>query len=629
MRKKLITKPVEQEASKNLLANGVPTIKDLMAPPSFDRSKEDYIKVGNKFARSFLVSGYPKQIQVGWADSIYNYEGDMDIALHIVPADERQALDELTDKITQAQAQLSTELERGSNRELTRLQAQIQDLINERAKIEQNYISMFRVQMAMNMFANSADQLNKETQLLDSSLRGRKIQLMPAYLQMDKCYKSALPFGKTWLPKNYRNFSSESLTACFPFYTAEISHKSGTYLGVNLQTSTPIYIDFFNRSLLNSGNTTVFGTSGSGKSFLVSLMTMRSAIEGIRTVIIDPEGEYNDVAEAVGGATVVIAPGSELIMNPFDLEVTEDAETGEKSLEINNKVSDMLNLIGVMAGGLTPEQESLISFVLSDLYADFGFTTDPESLYMDGAVLEGDTFEHKAKKLMPTFSDFYVRLSKFAQEKGNDTLVPVANTLRMFTKDGVYGMFDRQTAPELANLNHMPVVNFDVSKLEENILRPIGMYIALNWTWEMFIKKNPYIKKRVVCDEAWMLMNRNMAGHEYTAKALETMARRIRKQRGALMVASQNFREFADNPQGQAILTNTAVNIFLRQNETDAPEVQKMFRLSDGERDFLTRAPKGNFLLKIGNESTVGQAVPFEYEHYIITKSKPETRQTA
>ena len=107
------------------------------------------------------------------------------------------------------------------------------------------------------------------------------------------------------------------------------------------------------------------------------------------------------------------------------------------------------------------------------------------------------------------------------------------------------------------------------------------------------------------------------------------MARRIRKQRGALMVASQNFREFADNPQGQAILTNTAVNIFLRQNETDAPEVQKMFRLSDGERDFLTRAPKGNFLLKIGNESTVGQAVPFEYEHYIITKSKPETRQAA
>lgn len=618
----------EQAPMNNILMNGAPTIKDLIAPPSFDRSKEDYIKVGNKYIRNFLISGYPKQIQVGWADSIYNYEGDMDLALHIVPTDERQALDELTDKITQAQAQLDTELDRGSNRELTRLQAQIDDLIRERAKIEQNYISMFRVQMCMNMFANSPEQLNKETQLLDSSLRGRKIQLMPTYLQMDKGYKTALPYGQTWLPKHYRNFSSESLTACFPFYTAEISHKSGTYLGVNLETSTPIYIDFFNRSLLNSGNTTLFGTSGSGKSFFVSLLTMRSALDGIRTVIIDPEAEYNEVVDTLGGANVVIAPKSNLVMNPFDLEVTEDADTGEKTLEIKDKVADMLNLIGVMAQGLTPEQESLISFVLSDLYADFGFTSDPESLYLDSAILEGDTFEHKAKKPMPIFSDFYKRLEAFAKQKGNETLGPVANTLRMFTRDGVYGMFDQQTAPELANLNNVPVVNFDVSKLEENILRPIGMYVALNWAWEKFIKKNPYIKKRVICDEAWMLMNRNMAGHEYTSKALETMARRIRKQRGVLTVASQNFREFADNPQGQAILTNTAVNIFFKQNETDAPEVQRVFRLSDGERDFLLKAPRGNFLLKIGNESTVGQAIPFEYEHYIITKGKAEHTKT-
>ena len=154
-----------------------------------------------------------------------------------------------------------------------------------------SYISIFGIQMIMNLYCQSLDQLNKETQLLDNSLKGRKIKLMPTYLQMDQGYKSALPFGKTWLPKNYRNFSSEGLTACFPFYNAEISHATGVFVGVNLQTATPIYIDFEDRKVLNNGNVTVFGCAGSGKTFLVSLLTMRSALKQVRTVLIDPEGE--------------------------------------------------------------------------------------------------------------------------------------------------------------------------------------------------------------------------------------------------------------------------------------------------------------------------------------------------
>ena len=612
-------------APAKLLDGGVPTIKDLVAPPCFDRSHDDYIKAGSKYVRNFLVSGYPKTIQVGWADAIYNYEGDLDAALHIIPADERQALDELTDKITQFQAQLSSEYERGSNRDITRLQAQIQELITERAKVEQNYISMFRIQFGMNLYANSVDQLNKEAQLLDNSLRGRKVQLMPTYLQMDKGYKSALPFGQSYLPHNYRNFSSEALTACFPFYSAEISHPHGTYVGVNLQTSTPIYLDFFDRTLLNSGNVSVFGATGSGKSFFVSLLTMRSALDGVRTVIIDPEKDYNIVTEAVGGVNVVIAPDSELVMNPFDLELEEE-EDGTATLDINGKVADMLNLVGVMAGGLTPEQDSLISFVLQDLYADFGFTNDPASLFKGEAVLSGETFEHRARKPMPTFSDFYERLVRFSAKKENQTLIPVANTLRMFTRDGVYGMFDRQTSPALANMDSVPVINFDVSQLEENILRPIGMYVALSWTWEKFVKRNPDVKKRVVFDEAWMLLNPNMAGHDYTGHELEIMARRIRKRKGSLLVASQSFREFANNRYGEAVLGNSFVDFFLRQKEVDIPAIQQKFHFSDGEAEFLGRAGKGQYLLRVNNDSTVGQAVPFAVEHAIITKGKSDSK---
>ena len=598
-----------------------------MAPPSMDRSASDHLVIGNKYVRNFIIAGYPKMIAVGWADAIYNYDGDLDLALHVTPMDERNALDELTNKITQFEAQLATEQEKGSNRNITRLQSQIQELYAERQKVEQNYISIYGIQMIMNLYCDSLDQLNKETQLLDNSLKGRKIKLMPTYLQMDKGYKSALPFGKSWLPKNYRNFSSEGLTACFPFYNAEISHATGVFLGVNLQTATPIYIDFYDRKVLNNGNMTVFGCAGSGKTFLVSLLTMRSALKQIRTVIIDPEGEYRTITESLGGSVIVIAPDSNAFVNPFDIEEEDEVDdegipTGSKIVKINEKVADLLNLIGVMAGSIDNEQRSLISYVNSELYSDFGFTEDPRSLYEDEVLLQsGNEFVHHGrKKTMPTFSDFHKKLEEISKLDSNKCLTNVTNALKMYKKGGVYGMFDTQTSPSLQNFKEAPVVTFDVSQLEEGVLRPIGMFIALNWAWEKFAKKNIKQKKRILCDEAWMLTNKNMAGHEFTAQFLETTSRRIRKRNGGLLVASQNFKEFSDNPQGQAVLTNATVNIFLKQNSTDIDDVQSVFKLSDGEKNFLATAKKGHFLLKMGQESTVGFAKSFEYEKFLIEK---------
>lgn len=274
-----------------LLENGVPCLKDMIAPPAFDRSEPDHIKVNNKVVRSFLISGYPTLVHVMWLNSLYNSEDDLDIQIHVVPLDEREALDELTNKITQFQAQLALEMEKGSNRNITRLQSQITDLVNERAKIEQSGTSMFSAQIVLNLYADTVEALNKQAQLMESHLRGLKVKLLPLYLQQDQGYKSALPYGKTWLPRNYRNFSTDALSSLFPFYNAEVSHKNGILVGINTQTNTPIYMDFYDRHLLNNSNITVFGQAGSGKTFLVSLMTMRSVLNNIRTVIIDPEGE--------------------------------------------------------------------------------------------------------------------------------------------------------------------------------------------------------------------------------------------------------------------------------------------------------------------------------------------------
>lgn len=610
-------------SSQNVLSKGIRSIKDLLAPPSFDRTEEDSIKVGNKHVRSFVMNGYPSSISVGWLDYLFNYDGDMDTAIYVMPADERTALDELTNKITQFEAQLSIEAEKGNIRNLTKLRNTITQLYEQRERLEQNYENLFHIQIATNLYTNSKEELDKETQKLDNKLKGRKINLMPVYLRQDDAYKTVLPYGKSYLPDMYRNFNSGSLTACFPFYNSEISHKTGIFCGVNLATMTPVLIDFYDRDVLNNSNLTVFGQAGSGKTFFVSLLTLRSALKGVRTVIIDPEGEYKKLTIAVGGSHIYIAPDSKTRLNPFDLE-EEEKENGLKEVKIKDKVSDILNLVAVMAGGLTPEQKSIVAHVTTELYESKGFSENPKSLYVTEPYFdeETDEFYHDGmKKPMPTFSDFHNMLQQFAIQEKNNEISKLANALKMFKKGGVYDLFDCQTSSDLLDFKNSPIVTFDISRLEEGILRPIGMYIALSWTWEKFVKKNPHIKKRIVTDEAWMLVNKNMAGHEYTATFLENCARRIRKRNGGLLVASQNFIEFADNPQGKAVLTNTVVNIFLKQDSTDIDAVQDTFKLSDGERNFLLGAKRGEMLIRMNGESSVAYAFPFEYEKELISKA--------
>lgn len=621
------TKTKDKKRS-NTLEVGTRSVKDIIAPPSFDRSNEDFMRVGDKYVRSFVMNGYPSPISVGWLDDLYNYEGDMDTMLHIIPSDERTAIDDITKKITQYEAQLDSELRKGSIKNKSRLEFLIHDLYEQRSQLEQNVESLFQIQLACNLYSNSKEVLMKESQKLDNKIRGKRAYLMPVYLRQDDGYKSALPVGKSYMEDMFRNFNSGALTACFPFYGGTITHDSGVFCGVDIENDTPTFLDFYNRDKLINGNITVFGASGSGKTFFVSLLTMRSAFFGVRTTIIDPEGEYVQFTRAMGGKHIEISPNSDTRMNPFDLEDEEEEDYAGNivtTVKIKEKVADLLNLIAVMTGGLNPEQRSIASDILLKVYNDFGFTDNPDSLYYQEPIFneEDGTLRHnRVQKDMPTFSDFHKRLMEFAEETGNENIKNLGNSLKMFVKGGVYDLFDGHTTDNIKDFQDSVLVTFDVSKLEEGILRPIGMFIALSWTWEKFGKKNPHIKKRVVADEAWMLVSKSMKGYEYTASFLETTARRFRKQNGGLLVASQNFAEFADNPQGKAVLTNSTTKIFLRQDSTDIDNVQNAFKLSGGERDFLVNARRGQILLKIHNESATISVHPFDYEKNIIGKKK-------
>lgn len=605
-------------------------LKDFIAPPSLDRSDFGHLVVGNQYVRNFVMQGFPNQVYVGWLNALYNAEAKIDTMIHVEPADDRAALDALTAKITQFEAQLATEQERGNIRNVTRLGDAIQDLYEERRKLERNIEKLYQVEILANLYADSKENLEKETQKLDNKLRGRKIYLMPNYLRQDDGYKSTLPIGKSFITDKYRNFNSGALTACFPFYNSEITHENGVFIGVNTATWTPVLIDFYDRKILNNSNITVLGQAGTGKTFFVSLLTLRSTLRGIRTVIIDPEGEYKKLTDAVGGSHIYLAPDSNECINPFDIEeediVDEDGfPTGQKEVNINDKVSDVLNLLEVMAGGLSQGQRSTCATLLQQLYYDKNISRDPESLYVTEPFFDHKTnlFYHEGmKKQMPTFSDFHRKVEEYAIKNNDIEMNDLGKTLLMFKKGGIYDMFDCYTSENLSNLKNSPIVTFDVSRLEENILRPIGMYVALSWTWEKFVKKNPQNKKRVVCDEAWMLVSPNMAGSAYTAQFLENAARRIRKRNGGLLVASQNFSEFARSPQGEAVLKQAITNIFLGQDPTDVDALQDTFKLSDGEKIFLMGAQRGEMLIKMHNESTTVSVIPFEFEKALIEKKK-------
>ena len=615
---------VNDNQNKQTLEKGTPSVKDFIAPPSFERGASDYMKVGDKYVRNFIIKGYPINVSVGWLDFLYNYDGDMDVVIHVEPADERGAIEELTAKITQYEAQLYNEQEKGSIRNVTKLRNDIQRLYEQREKLENNFENLFYIQIGANLYADSLEELDKEWQKVDTKLKGRKIYAMPTYLRQDDGYKTVLPFGKTYVPDLFRNFNTGALTACFPFYNSEVSHERGVFIGVNLTTSTPVMIDFYDRSELTNSNMTVFGTSGSGKTFFTSLLTMRSALRGVRTVIIDPENEYTALTKALGGSLIRIAPGSNQFINPFDIEEEFDEKTGREIVKIKEKISDNINLVAVMNGGLDNVQRSFISEAMAEMYNRFGMTEDPNSLYEEVSYFDPETQElihGRKKKPMPTFSDFHEILGEMVKGETDLRLTSLVKALSIFKRGGIYDLFDQETSEELRDFKNAPIVTFDVSQLEESVLRPIGMYVALSWAWEKFGKKNPDVKKRIICDEAWMLLNKGMAGVEFTAQFLENVSRRARKRNSGLLVASQNFIEFAESSNGKAVLTNAAVNIFLRQNATDIDALQHEFHLSDGERNFLLQAQKGEYLLRMNGDSYVAYALPFDFEVEYISRA--------
>ena len=418
----------------------------------------------------------------------------------------------------------------------------------------------------------------------------------------------------------------------FPFTTSEVGHSTGVPLGFNKQTGVPILFDNFHPSLTNY-NMVIFAKSGAGKSVTMKTLISRSAVlMGIESLALDAEGEYSIVAESLGGINVVLGPSSKTVINLFDIEseIIKDEITGKERMILNveNKVEDVTQALLTMARGSTRSSEvneltkQIIAESIAEEYAEAGITGDPSSIYeAANDDLSGDMLA-KRKKKMPTIGSWYKRLEHKAMENNNpDYQFHYSYLLKVMKQyireyDGQMAYFDGQSTFEL--LDGAPFINLDISQLEERFARPLAQQILLSWIWEKYVKKNSEdktkaSKKRVIVDEAWMLLP-----YPEAVDFLNTMARRARKRNVSLAIISQRFQDFYEKPEAQAVLTSSDTKLFLAQDKSEIQYLKEVFKLSEGESGFLITCLKGEGLLKVGQDTAILQITPTAKEFEFV-----------
>ena len=431
--------------------------------------------------------------------------------------------------------------------------------------------------------------------------------------------------------KKIHTFDRRSMGTVFPFTTSEVGHPTGVPLGFNKQTGVPILFDNFHPSLTNY-NMVIFAKSGAGKSVTMKTLISRSSVlMGIESLALDAEGEYTVVAEALGGINVVISPNSQTIINLFDIEIekVKDEITGRERpiLNVENKVEDVTQALLTMARGSTRSTEvneltkQIISESVAEEYARVGITADPASLYESDSVISGDALG-KRKKEMPTIGSWYKRIVEKAKQNDNSDYrfhySYLIKVMKQYVRElnGQMAYFDGQSTFEL--LDGAPFINLDISQLEERFARPLAQQILLSWIWEKYVKKNSEdrtkaTKKRVLVDEAWMLLP-----YPEAVDFLNTMARRARKRNVSLAIISQRFQDFYEKPEAQAVLTSSDTKLFLAQDKSEINYLKEVFKLSEGEAGFLVTCLKGEGLLKVGADTAILQIKPTRKEFEFV-----------
>ena len=609
------------------------TIKELIAPSGIDASNIDHLEIISnvkRYARSFFVSALPRMCTFPELFRDMYMFGDINTSVYITPVAESRSQNELNRTINELETERIVAADRGNiNREsnLTQKRFEAEGLRDE---IAAGFNKLYEASVVCTLFAYSLEDLDKFTKMLSTDMAKSLVGIKSAWAMQEEAFQSNLPLAQDKI-KKVHTFDRRSMGTVFPFTTSEVGHSTGIPLGFNKQTGVPILFDNFHSSLTNY-NMVIFAKSGAGKSVTMKTLISRSAVlMGIQSLALDAEGEYSIVAESLGGTNVVISPNSKTVKNVFDIEteVVKDEITGRDKtvLNVENKVEDVTQALLTMARGSTRSQDinevtkQIIAESVAEEYAAYGITSDPASIYETRSSNNGDLLG-RMKKKMPTIGSWYKRLKRNAETNENpDYRFHYSYLLKVMKQyireyDGQMAYFDGQSTFDL--LDGTLFINLDISQLEERFARPLAQQILLSWIWEKYVKKNSEdrrkaYKKRVLVDEAWMLLP-----YPEAVDFLNTMARRARKRNVSLAIISQRFQDFYEKPEVQAVLTSSDTKLLLAQDKSEIQYLKEVFKLSEGEAGFLVTCNKGEGLLKVGSETAILQITPTAKEFEFV-----------
>lgn len=573
---KATTEPADT-ASK-LLSPGLVSIKDIIAP-SFIEVDFNHIKIGEKYYRTLFVVGYPRFVSSNWLYPIITFDHPLYLSMFVYPSQSKDILKDLKRKIAEMEATIETDMKAGKVVDPS-VQVALDDALTLQSELAQGSERFFQFGLYITIPADTLEELNQITKEVDSSLSSLLIVAKQATLEMEEGFKSTLPQFTDRL-KIWRNMDTTSLATTFPFSTASLTANEGILYGVNEHDGSLVIFDRFS---LESGNAVILGKSGGGKSFFVKLEVLRLLMIGVDVIIVDPENEYQEIAQTVGGEFVSFSISSQYKINPFELNSTQDEPD-----ELANKILNLHSLMRVILGDLTPSQDALLDRSLVEVYRQKGITQDLETHKNTPPLLE-DLYKVFLGMETPESSELAVRLEKFI-------------------KGSAAGIFNQQSNFDIKNRFTV----FGVRDLEEN-LRPIAMYIILDYIWNTIRKDR---KKRIlVIDEAWYLVK-----HKDSAEYLHGFAKRARKYQLGLTTITQDVQDFLAVEQGKSILTNSSIQILLKQSTAAIDIIAETFNLTGGEKHFLLSGGVGEGLFFAGQSHVAIKIIASDEEYKLITQT--------
>lgn len=588
----------EQAEVEQAFLTGVRTLRDFIAPSSLEL-QSSYFRLGSKYGRTLYVYGYPRQIYTGWMSSIINIDEEIDISMFIYPVDTQIVLNNLRKKVTQLEASMNVNTERGRVRD-PGLEAALSDAEELRDQLQMGAEKFFRYGLYITLYADSLDELSFMQHKIETIFGQQMVFSKVASSQQEQGLNSTIPQLTDQLQIR-RNMNTGAISTSFPFTSADLTDGKGVLYGINMHNNGLVIFDRFS---LENANMVVFAKSGAGKSFTVKLEALRSMMVGSDIIIIDPENEYQKLCDAVGGSYIRLSLNSDTRINPFDLPRVIDTEEAADALRANlvtlhGLLRQMLGgsqvtADGQVISGLTASEEADIDQALIDTYARVGITSDP--------------LTHNSTP--PTVADLYDTLLHMGS-----TGPALAQRLRKFTSGTFAGIFSQQSNIDINN----NMVVFNIRDLEDE-LRPVAMYIVLSHIWN--IVRTDQKKRMLIVDEAWQLMR-----YEDSANFLFSLAKRARKYQLGLTTITQDVEDFVGSKMGRAIVANSSMQLLLKQSPSAVDVLANVFKLTEEEQKRLSNFPVGQGLFFAGQNHVHIQIQASDTEYNLINTNPISPQQ--